>query len=147
MRMRGLEQIRLLGRHPAKGVSRTCAGYGALVAVNTAVVANLQKERAVPETIAAFNTLRTADAELLINLVLVVRVFDERALDGAGRAKLIFSCGAECVWFRLEIPGAEIAVTAHGERVNAFHSGLFKHTLRGAVAASKAFLRINLPDP
>ena len=103
MRMRGLEQIRLPGRHPAKGVARTCASYGALVAVNTAVVANLQKERAVPETIAAFNTLRTADAELLVNLVLVIRIFDERTLDGARRAELIFSRSTECIWFGLEI--------------------------------------------
>ena len=143
----GLEQIGLARGHAAEGLGRTGARYGAFVAMHATVVADLEEQRAVAETIATLDTLRAADAERLVNLVFVIRIFDERAFDRGSRAKLVFGGGRERVGLRLEVAGAKIAVAAHRKGVNAFHSGLFKHALRGAVAASKAFLRVNLPDP
>ena len=62
VRVGGLEQIRLLRGHAAERVTGAGAGDGAFVAMHTAVVADLQEERAVAETIAALDALRTTDA-------------------------------------------------------------------------------------
>ena len=145
--VRGLQQIRLGRRHAAEGIRWTSAGNGAFVAMDAAVVTDLQEERAVAETIASLDAFCAADAKALINRVFVIRVFDERALNGGGRAKLILGGGGKRVWFGLEVAGAEIAVAAHREGVNALYGGLFENTFGGAVAAADAFLRVNLPDP
>ena len=143
----GLEQIRLARGDAAEGVGRAGAGNGALVAMHAAVMADLQEERAVAETITAFDAFGAPDAERLVNRVFVIGVFDERAFDSGGGAELIFSRGGKRIRLWLEVASAEIAVTAHRVGVNAFHGGLFENALCGAIAAADAFVRINLPDP
>ena len=103
---RGLEQIRLVRRDTAEGVGWANFGDGALVAIDAAVVADLEEERAVAETVAAFDALRASDAQVFINLVFVVRVLHECALDGRGGAELVFRAGVEVVGLWLEIAGA-----------------------------------------
>ena len=147
VRVRGLEQIRLLGRHAAERVSGAGAGDGALVAMDAAVMADLEEERAVAETVAALDALRAADAELLVNCVFVIRVFDKSAFDGGGGTKLILGGSGQRVRLGFKVAGAEIAVAAHRKGVNALHGGLFQDALGGAIAAAHTFLRVNLPDP
>ena len=98
--------------HAAERVAGTGARDGAFVAADAAVVADLQEEGAVAETVAAFDALGAADAQLFVNRVFVIRVFDEGALDGTGRTELIFRRGGQCVGFGLEIPRAKIAIAA-----------------------------------
>jgi len=142
-----LQQIRLARGHATESVARTGAGDGALIAMDAAVVTDLQEERAVSKTVAALDTFRAADAQLLVNGVFVVGVFDERAFDGGGGAKLILGGSGERIGFGLEITRSEIAIAAHGVGVNALHRGLFQYAFRGAIAAPHTFLRVNLPDP
>ena len=143
----GLEQIGLARGHAAEGLGRTGARYGAFVAMHATVVADLEEQRAVAETIATLDTLRAADAERLVNLVFVIRIFDERAFDRSGRAKLVFGGGRERVGLRFEIAGAKIAVAAHREGVNTLHGGLFEHAVGRTVTAANAFIGIKLPNP
>jgi hypothetical protein len=58
----GLQQIRVIGWHPAEGVPGADLGDCALVAVHTSVMSHLQEKRAVAESIAALDALGAADA-------------------------------------------------------------------------------------
>ena len=78
-------------------------------------------QRAVAKHRAAFDAFAATDTEWLINGIFVIRIFDEITFDCAGGAELIFGSGVELVGLRLEIAGAELAVTAHIKTVNAFH--------------------------
>ena len=142
-----LQDIRMAHRHAAEGVPRAGAGDGALVAVDAAVVPDLEEERAVAETDASLDALSAADAEMLFNGVLVVGVFDVGALDGGGGAKLVLGGGGQRVRFRREEAGAKLAVSAHRVGVNALHCRLLQHAFRGAIATAKTLGGVNLPDP
>src|ERR1035438_8048026 len=72
----GLQQIRVIGWHPAEGVPGADLGDCALVAIHTAVVANLQEKRSITEAITALDTLGAADTQPLIDRVFVIWVFD-----------------------------------------------------------------------
>jgi len=141
-----LEPVRLAGRHSLDRVSGAGAGDGTLVAVDTMVVSDLQMERAVAEHRAALHAFGATDAERFVDRVFVVWVFDELPLDRAGRAELVFSGGGEFVGLRLKVTGAELAIAAHVETVDAFHRRLFQHAFRRAPAALRTFPRVNLPD-
>jgi len=141
-----LEPVWLASRHALDCVGGTGAGDGTLVAVHALGVSDLQMERAVAEHCATFHTFSATDAERLVNRVFVVRVFDELPFDRAGGAELIFGSGGEFVGLRLEVTGAELAITAHVETVNAFYRRLFQYALCRAPAALRAFPRVNLPD-
>ena len=143
----GFEQVGLARGYAAEGVGRTGAGDGALVAMHAAVVADLQEQRTVAEAVAALDAFGATDAKILVDRVFVIRIFDEGAFDGDGRAKLIFGGSGEGVGLGFEVAGAEIAVAAHGVSVDAFHGGLFEHAIGRTVAATNALLRVNLPDP
>ncbi len=65
--------------------------------MHAAVMAYLQKERAVAEPIAAFHAFAAADAQAFIDDVLVIGVLHIGALDGAHRTLLIFRGGGQAV--------------------------------------------------
>ena len=140
------QQVRLVGRHAAERLRGAGHGDRALVAVLAAVVPHLQVERAVAEGVAALHALAAADAQPLVDRVLEVRVFDERPPDGPGRAKLVLGAGVQRDRLGLEVAGAEIAVAAHREAVDALDGRFVQHAVRGAVAAGDALARIDLPD-
>jgi hypothetical protein len=137
----------MIHRHAAEGLAGTGAGDGALVAVEAAIMADLQEKRAVAEAVAALDTFGATDAKLFVNTILIIRVFDVGALDGGGRAKLVFRRRGQLVWFRREKSGAKLAVAAHRVGVDAFDGRLFQHAVGGAVAAVQAFGGIDLPHP
>lgn len=134
------------GRHAAERVARADFGNGAFVAIDAAVVADLKKERAVAEPVAALDAFGAPDAQLLVDRVFVIGVFDIAPLDGRSRAQTVFRPRIQVIGFRLEIAGAQLAVSAEGVSMDAFDGGLFQDAVGGAVAAPEAFLRINLPD-
>src|SRR5580765_1873376 len=88
-----LQEIRVLARDAPKGIAGTDFGNGAFVAIEAAVVADLEEKRAVAEAVAPFHTLGATDAELLINVVLIIGILNESPLDGGGGAQLVFSGG------------------------------------------------------
>ena len=141
-----LEPVRLAGRYALNRIGGAGASNGAFVAVDAPVVPDLQMQRAVAEHRTAFHALGATDTERFVNCVFVVRVFDKLSFDRAGRAKLVFGGGAEFVWLWLKVSGAELAITAHVEAVDAFDRGEFQHALGRTPAALCAFPRINLPD-
>ena len=81
-------------------------GDGAFVAIQTAIMPNLKIQRAIAKSAATLNAFRTADALFLDDFVFIIWVFDKRALNGAGRTKLVFSGGI--LYFRA---GSVIATT------------------------------------
>jgi len=97
------------------------ASDGTFIAVNAAVMPDLEMERAIAEHRATFHTFTATDAERFVNRVFVIWVFDKLPFDCAGGAELIFSGGIELVRLWFEVTGAKLAVTAHIKTVNAFH--------------------------
>jgi hypothetical protein len=140
-----LEQIRVAGRHPTEGVARTNFGDRALVAVYTAIMPHLEKERPVAEPIAALDAFGASDAQAFIDGVLVIGIFDERALNRGGRAQTILRAGIQVIRLGFKIAGTKLAISANGESVDTFDGGLFEHTMSGTISTANTFLRVNLP--
>jgi hypothetical protein len=88
------EEIRMRRRHTTESISRTDFGYRALVTVHAAIVTHLEKERSIAEPVATLDAFGAANAQVLINGVLVIRVFDIGPLDGGCRAETVLSAGA-----------------------------------------------------
>jgi hypothetical protein len=139
------EQVGMAGGHATEGIAGTDPGDGAFVAIKAAVVPHLEEERTIAKAIAAFDAFGTANTQALINRVLVIGVFDKSALDGRGWTKAVFGAGVEVVGFRLEVTGAELAIAANRIGVHTFDCRLLQHAVGGAVAATHAFLRVDLP--
>src|ERR1019366_1911051 len=96
----GLQQIRVIGWHPAEGVTGADLGDGALIAIHTAVVPHLQEKRAVAEAITALDTLGAADTQPLVDRVFVIGVFDIGALDCGGGAQAVLRAGVQTIGLR-----------------------------------------------
>jgi len=136
----------MAGRHAAEGVPRAGFRDGAFVAVETAVVANLEEKGAVAEAVASLGASGATDAKLLIDGVFVIRVLDEGAFDGGGGTGAVLGAGVEVVGGRLEIAGAKLAIPANGVGMDALDGGLFEDAVSGAVAAADALLGVDLPN-
>ena len=132
--------------HTAEGIGRAHLGNRAFIAIHTTVMANLHEQRSVSEPVAPLNAFCAADAELFVDGVFIVGVFDESAFDGRGGAQLIFGAGVQVVGLWIEVPGAKLAITADSVRMDALNGRLREHTTGGAEPAADAFLRIDLPD-
>ncbi len=74
-------------------------------------------------------------------------MFNKSALYGSRRAKLVLRASVEGIWLRLEVASAELAVSAHGELVNAFDRGVLQHAMSRALSALYTLIGIKLPDP
>jgi len=141
-----LEQIRLLSGDSPESVAGANSGNGAFVAVQATIVAHLEIEGTVAEPIAALDAFGATDAELRIDDVLIVRIFDERALDGRGGTQLVLGARVQIVRFRVEIASAKFAIAADRMGVETLHRRLLQDTGRGAVIAVQAFLWVKLPN-
>src|SRR5262249_23139405 len=140
-----LEQIGLARRHPQKRVAGANLRDGAFVAVYATVVPHLEKERAVTETVTPLNAFGASDAQMLVDRVFIIWVFDECSLDRCGRTEAVLGTSVEIVRSRFEVPGAKLAVTTNRVGVNAFYRRLLQHAVGRAVAATHTFLRVDLP--
>ena len=106
---------------------------------------DLEIERAIAEMGAALDAKPASRAERLVDVVLEIRIFDERADDRAGRTELVLSRLVEARGIGLEIAEAELAVAAHRVAVHAFDGRRIQHALGLAAAALYACARIDLP--
>ena len=88
-----LDLIWLIGRNPADGIGGTIGGNGTLVAVYTEIVPDLQVERSVPKGRTALYTFGTANAQILVDDVLKIRLLNELTLYGRRGAELILGTG------------------------------------------------------
>ena len=138
-------KIGIGGRDTFKCISGAGNGDCALIAMPAAVMTYLQKQRTIAESGAAFNATSTADAELFINRILKIRVFNKGAFERTGRTELIFRAGIQRNRFLHKIATAKVAVTATGETMDTFDGGLRKNASGGASAALDTFFRIKLP--
>jgi hypothetical protein len=141
-----LQQIRLVCWDSAEGVAGTDFGDRALVAVNAAVMPHLKEKGAVAEAVAALDALGAADAELLINRILVIGVLDVGAFDGGSGAEAVFRAGVQVVRIGLKVAGAKLAIAADRVGVNALDGGLLEDAMGGAIAAAHTLHRVNLPN-
>ncbi len=91
-----------------------------MITVQTTLMAYLEKEGAVAERGAAFDTFAAADTQLFVNNIFVIGMLNKSALDGSRWAELVFRSGVQGVGLRLEVAGAELAIPAHGEFVDTF---------------------------
>jgi hypothetical protein len=114
-----LEQVRLVHRNTTEGVTSTDLGDRAFVAVQASVMTDLQEERSVSKLIAPLDAFGATDAESLVNRIFVVWILDVGSPDRRSGALAILRTGIQVVWRRLKVAGAELAVSAHRERVHA----------------------------
>ena len=140
------EHIGLLGGNPLERARRTSGGNGTFVAIQTAIVTHLKKQRPISKGRTALDALAAAVAEGLVEIVLVVRFFNESALYRPGRAKLVFGAGIERPRGRLMKAGAVITISAYPIDLNALDGGFCQHAMRRAIAARDTYLRVDLPD-
>ncbi len=141
------EEIRVVGRNAFEGLGRTGRGNRTLIAVDAAVVPDLQEQRAVTKGIAAFDAFAASVAKGLVDLVFVVRIFDVFTQDRAGGTGLVFRSLGQGVRFGVEETEANLAVSADRVHVRAFHGRIFQDAVRRAVATGNALIGIDLPDP
>jgi len=139
------KQIRLVHRHPLIRSRGTSRRYGTLVTIQTAIMADLKKKRAVSEGGASLDALATTDAESFVDGVLVVGLLDKLSFYRSGGAKLVFGAGFQHGGPQLEIARTEIAISAYSVNLNALDRGFFQYALRRTVAARHTRVRIDLP--
>jgi hypothetical protein len=141
-----LEQVWMIERDAAESVAGTNPRDGAFIAIQASIMTHLKKKRTVAKAIATLDTFGATNAKLFINRVFVIRIFNESAFYCGGRAQLILGAGIQVVWGRLEITGAQLAITAQGITVDALYGGLLENAVGCAVIATQALLGIDLPD-
>jgi hypothetical protein len=82
---------------------------------------SLQIEGTVSERAASLDALAATDAELLIDGVLEIWIFDEGPFDGTTGTELALRSRVSGLGSRLQVAAAKIAVAAHGVGVIALH--------------------------
>lgn len=132
---------------PNYGIRRTNPGNGAFVAIIAQVVPDLQMEGSVPEGGAPLHTFRTTDAEVFIDDVFKIGVFDKFSLYGRCGTELVFGTRFQPGHSWFEIPAAEVAISAQVVCMHAFYSGRIFHAIGGASPALAALEGIDLPYP
>jgi hypothetical protein len=105
----------------------------------------LEEQRAVSEGGTTFYALGATNAESLIDVILIVRIFYEGSLDCPCWAKLVFGARFQNGCSQLKITGTEIAISANLIKLDAFDSGIFQYTKSCASVTSYALIRIDLP--
>ena len=142
----GFKQVWVRRRHTTEGVAGTNFRNGAFVAIHAPIMAHLEKKRPIPKPIATLDAFGATDAKFLVDRVFVIRILHETSFDSCGWAQAVFSARIEIVWFRFEIPRAQLAIAANGVGMHTFHGGLLQHAMGRAVSAANTFLRIDLPN-
>jgi hypothetical protein len=107
---------------------------------------HLQVQRPVPEGIAALHAFAASYAQLFIDGVFKIGIFDKCPLDRTGRTKLTFRSCVSGFGPRLEIAAAQVAIPAHRIRMNAFHGRMGQNTVDRAFFTLDTDVGIYLPD-
>jgi len=138
--------VRLIGWDTPKRTGRARCGDAAFIAIQTAIMPDLQKERTIAKSITALNALAATDTQFVVDSVFIIGVFDKSPNNRTGGTELIFRTGIERFRLRLKIAGTQITVAAHGKGMYTFNGRLFLDTISSAVATGYTLIRINLPD-
>jgi len=128
------------------GLCRACRGDRALIAVDAAIMADLQEQGPVAELVTSESTLRAARAGLLVDGNLVVGVLDRAATNRVVRAAAVFRGGHISRSLVAQQPKAKAAVPAQGVGMNALDGRWGKNALGCAQAALNTARRVDLPD-
>ena len=139
-------QIWFGGGNPFKRLCRAGNRNGTFIAVQTSVMADLQKQRAVAEIVATLDAFAACCAQGFIDAVFEIRILDKGSLNRAGGTNLIFSGRGKFFDFRLKITRTEIAIAADRISLYALDGRLLKNTGMLTFAARCALIRIKLPD-
>jgi hypothetical protein len=140
------EQVGITCGQPYPGIGWTLPGDRAVVAVDTKIVADLQIKRGIAKHFAGFDAFGTANAEVFLDVVFPVWIFNELAFDCAGRAKLVFGRRSQLRGVRLKIAKTKPAIAADWIRLNTLHCRGRQDAICGAVSTLRAFHGIDLPD-
>jgi hypothetical protein len=106
----------------------------------------LQVQRSVSERVAPLNAFAASHAQLLIDGVFEIRIFDVGALDRSRGAELAFRSRVSGFGTGLKIPAAKVAIPAHGIGMDAFHSRVRQNTVDRTFFTLDADVGIQLPD-
>jgi hypothetical protein len=136
--------IGLAGRHPANGIGGTKRCDGALVAIETKVVPDLQVQRAIAKGGAPLYTFGAANTELLVDDVLKIGLLDKPALDGCRRTELILGTRLQ-FGPGFKVTSAEITIATKGVGMNTLHGRICLYTFGGTTSALGTFEGIDLP--
>lgn len=127
------------------GIARANADNGALVAVLAAVVADLQMQRTIAKRGTSGHAFGTSDAQIFVDNVFEIGLFDETPFDGRRGAKLVFGSGVEVGNARFKIATTQIAVATKVVGVYAFYGRFAEHTVGSTASALGTFERVDLP--
>jgi hypothetical protein len=128
------------------GISGALAGDGTIVAIQAAIMADLEVKGGVAKHLACLDADGAPDAFVLLDVVFPIGVLDKQALDGPGGAELIFGGGGQRRRVGLEVTKTEAAVTADRIRLHAFDRRGTQDTGSGAFFAVRALHGVDLPD-
>jgi hypothetical protein len=107
---------------------------------------HLQIQRPVSEGVAAFHALAAPDAQFLIDRVFKIGVFDVCPLDSSGRTELAFRSCVSGFGPWLEIPAAQVAITAHRVGMNTLHGRVGQNAIDRTFFTLDTNVGIQLPD-
>jgi hypothetical protein len=117
-----------------------------LIALQTLLLADLQKERTVSEGKTAVHTPSAADAAIVVDDVLKIGRFDFSSGKRIDWTLLIFRSFIPCERLRIKKAGTKITVTAHGKIVKALDRRNYFITSIRTHSAADTFFGINLPN-
>ncbi len=106
----------------------------------------LKIEWAVSERTTTFHTFSAADTQIFIHGILKIWIFNERPFYRTRRAELAFRSGISCLGSRLQIPAAQITITAYRKGMNTFYGWMGQNTVCRAFFTLDADIGIQLPD-
>ncbi len=141
-----LEDIGLFRGDSGNRVGGALGCDRALVALDAQLLVDLEEEGAVAVIGAALDASGTSDAQIGIDDVLVVIIFDPFTNESGGGAEEVFGGGGESIGFGLEVTGAEVAVAAEWEDVEALDGGGVEDAVGGTSFAVDALVGVDLPD-
>jgi len=117
-----------------------------LIALQTLILTDLQKEGTIAERETAIDTFSTTDAKIMVDNVLKIRGFHFPTGKRIDRTKLVFRSFISCKGLRIKKAGAEITITAHSVIVKALDRRHRFVAPIGAHPATDALCGINLPN-
>jgi hypothetical protein len=129
-----------------KGVRRTGPVNGTAITVHTDVMLDLKVHRAIAIGSTTVDTLSTSDAVIFLDLVLVIRFFDESSKNRIRWTVVILGPFVQAKGVGHKIGCAEVTVATSPKSVNGFHRRRVHHTVGFTLTALGALIRVDLPD-
>jgi hypothetical protein len=87
----------MAGGHAAESIAGADLRDGAFVAINATIMAHLQEQRTIAESVAALDALGATNTKLLVDRVFVIRIFNVGPLNRGRWAQAVLSAGAQII--------------------------------------------------